>query len=495
MGWDALEFVPSGLITDQPSANLPDQIVNTAMNVDFFTGTTRALSEVSALTVPVGAPNCLQFFENATIRKFAYGTLIGARAWDGASDASIMPTSGLTGSVSWDMGDFGGYLVATSGNVAENPHAMLASASVLAPLPGWVANQSCRYIESHRNVLWAADMIEGGQPYPNRVRWSASAATGGLPQTWVPLASNDAGQQDLQIPGGQIYGMCALADSMYIGGPGGIWSARWQGGAYVYQFAARTTEWGMRGRRCMVSIGDMVAVLTRNDLIIIDDSTHKSLAIGRVATALRNMGEAQLLYLEAARQLYLLYGLSGEVGFSRALIWDRDTDSWGSRVFAATMTAFGKGLNLTAGAGPTWTTIAGAWDAAGATPWDPVGFDTDIYLAANASLIGKPGGLAWNWSVSRDQISGPDGETIRVRSLEVDIDGPIGQAVQLRLGSSQFAGQSPSWGPIGNYTLGSGPLRHDNIQRGRYISWYAAGQGQARLARVRMFYRVNQVKP
>ena len=494
MGWDVLEFVPRDSNGDKSAATLGNDVVSSARNVDFFTGTTRSLSEFAGMTVPIGAPLAMQYFETPAQRNIGYGHAAGVAIWDGATNFTVMPAAGLTGSLLWDMDAFGSWLVVTNDKATEAPHAKLPGPTLLAPIPGWQPTWDCKFIRTHRNVLFAADMTEGAQLYPNRLRWSSSSIQGGLPQTWVPAPSNDAGMIDLELAGGSILALCAVGDSIWVAGPGGIWVGRWQGGSYVYQFSQRTNNVGARGYRCMVSLGDGVAVLSRTDLVLMDEQSERSLLIGRYASVIATMSVAQLLYVESLRQLYVIYGTDQSTSYTRALIWDRDSDSWGERSFAESFTAFGKGLALTITSGRTWDAQTTNWDQQ-TQAWELPSVDAAIYMAANAQAISKPGGAVYNWMIQRISMPGPDGENIRVRSLEADIDGPIGQTVTLRLGVSQYPGESPTWGQQRNYTLGAGSVRHDDIVKGRYIAYQCGGTGRARVSAMRMYYTVNNAKP
>jgi hypothetical protein len=495
MSFETLEFSPAGVIVDLAPATLDTNQVSRAVNVDFQAGTMRALSEVESETVPLGAPLFLQYYDNTDERRLAYAYATGIAEWNGVVHASIKPVAGLTNSLQWDADVFGQFFVVTNDATGEAPHAKQPQQTLLTPIPGWPAGWDAKFIRTHRNVLFAMDMVEAGVSYPARVRWSVSAVAGQLPSAWLPLVANDAGFQDLELPGGKIVAACALADTFWIAGVGGIWLAQWQGGAFVYQFRQRTSAYGARGQRCMVSVGDAVAVLTRSDLILLNEQSERSLLIARNAKILGNMGPAQLLYIEPQRQLYVLYGLSSETTYTRAMIWDKDTDTWGYREFDQGFTAFGKSLSLTVPPAKTWTGVAGTWTTEPGA-WSDPSTDVNVYQAGNAALIGRSANRRYSWTIERLAMPAPKAENVRLRSIEVDIDGPAGQTVFLRLGAATFPGEAPAWGPERAYVVGAGAsVRHDDMRKGRYVSYTVRGSGQARLSAARLFYRVDKVKP
>ena len=494
MSWDVLEFTPTGKIVDRTSASLKDGQVDDCKNVDFWAGLARSLSELDSLTVPLGAPYVLQYYGDQQTRRWAYAHATGVAEWNGLTHASIKPAAGLTNSTLWDADYFGSWLVITNDKAGEAPHAKLAGSALLAPIPAWGAGWDCKFIRTHRNVLFAADLTESGILYPNRLRWSSSAVAGGLPQEWTVTPSNDAGMVDLEMGGGAIIGLVAVGDSIWIAGSSGVWVGRWQGGAYTYTFSQRTNNYGARGYRCIVSLGDAVAVLSVGDLVLMDEQSERSLMIGRNSLLLRRMGAAQLLYVEVTRQLYVLYEAAEGAGYTEAEIWDRDSDSWGHRSFKTPFTAFGKGLTMSGADARTWANTGMTWaDAVGA--WQLISARSQAYVAANAAMVAGPGAKAWDWMIQRQSMPAPDGDNVRALAFEADIDGPIGQTVSIRTGSSKYPGESPTWGPLRPYMLGAGAVRHDDIHKGRYIGYRIEGNGDARVTSCRWYYTVNRAKP
>jgi hypothetical protein len=493
--WNVLEINPVDYVIDKLASTLPDSMVSGLVNMDFFAGTPRALSFFASYTVPAATPYSLQYYEGATRRKLAYGTPNGVYEYDGITHRLISPPSGLSGALYWDTDAFGEWLVCTNDIAGEVPHCIdVTSSGKLAPLPGWISSTECMILRVHRNHLFAANMIESGISYPNRVRWSTSAIAGTLPQSWTPLASNDAGVIDLEIPGGSILDMAAVGDSLFIGGPGGIWIARYTGGAYVYSFSQRSKVNGPRSHRCMASLGDAVAILTRDDLVIMDEQSEQSIMIGRNASVIAQMVEAQLIYIESTRELYVLYATSAG-GIQQALIWNRDTGSWGQRTFQQRYTASAKGMKVLPTPAKTWEGLTPwTWEQ-WTGPWQLPSFDSPVYMLANQAMIAVPGGAEYNWQMTRENMMGPEGDRIRVRSIEAEIDGPAGQVVTLRLGSAEYPGQATAWGTARDYVLGAGPVRHDDIVLGKYVSWQVGGTGKARISRLKLYYRVNPTRP
>jgi len=110
-----------------------------------------------------------------------------------------------------------------------------------------------------------------------------------------------------------------------------------------------------------------------------------------------------------------------------------------------------------------------------------------MYVAQNKSF---------NWFLSKTLIAAPNNENIRVRSMEVDVDGIKGQQVVMRMGSSIYPGDDPSWGPQRTYTVGDGlPMRHDDIQQGRFFSFQLQGNGPCKINTVRLFMDQRKMKP
>jgi hypothetical protein len=507
MDWKSIELAPTDFNADVSPPSLPPGTVNVLSNVDFYAGVARSLSDLSSITVPSLKPVAIQGYGSDPDVYVAYcgevtgSPALGVYAWGSlGTHINIMPSTGLTGAGYWDTTAFGKWLVVTSDTVGELPHAIsgaqTTSGGKLAPLPGWQSTWECTVIKTHRNVLWAADTIESGVAYPNRVRWSASSPTDSLPSTWLPSPSNDAGVNDLEILGGRIVDMCAVGDVMYIGGAGGLWAARWVGGQYVYNFSQISGQAGPRGLRCMESLGQAVAVLTANDLLIVNENTTRSIAIGRMASIIRQFVTAELMYISTSRQLIVFYSLVNETGYQHALIWDQDTDTWGKRdfpsipVFAAAPVVIPVQQQQI-----TWDSDTNIWDTQKQF-WEYSTATVVQYMVGNASGLYVAQGKSYNWFLSKTLIAAPDNENIRVRSLEVDIDGVAGQNITIRMGSCVSTGDSPIWGPQRTYTVGDGtPIRHDDVHQGRYFSFQLQGNGPCKINIVRLFMIEKKAKP
>jgi hypothetical protein len=499
MGWENLDLVLDAFEVDPAPSSLPAGTMSAISNVDFYTGHARALGNFVAQKAMTQAPVAMQgYFDAASAYVGLFGNLM--QAWTPADTlVDIAPAAGLTGAAYWDTTNFGQWCVVTNDTVGQLPHAIsvtqTGTGGKLAPLPGWPATWECTLIATHRNVLWAADTIESGIAYPHRVRWSTSAPTDALPSSWTPLPSNDAGQNDLEIASSRIVDLCAVGDIMFIGGPGGVWAARWVGGAYVYTFSQINSTQGPRELRCMASMGDSAVMLTPNDIIVFDEATQKSIATGRILKLIATMFRAELMYVPTTRQLIVAYSTQNETGLQHSLIWDRDSNTWGKRDFTNTpFTTIGPIIPPVVQAPLTWATTPYTW-ATDTRTWNKSYRQERIYAGANATAIYIAGTAGYNWFLERANMPAPDGNDIRVRSMELDAEAPEGTQIRMRMGSSNYSGQAPTWGPIKTYTVGVDKLRHDDLQQGKYFSYQLSGEGSVRITSLRLYYNVRDVRP
>lgn len=497
MAWEVLQSSPNNWNIDVSASSLPDTSVNLLQNMDFFAGVPRSLNKLALVTVPSVAPQTLVAYSDAESSYTGYGGTTGIYAWTPLNThINITPATGLTGSGYWDSAAFGKWAVFTNGTPGEAPHAisttMTAADQNAAPLPGWIAGASTKLIKTHRNILWAANTTEAGVNYPTRVRWSTSSITDALPSSWVVTPANDAGQVDLQFVGGEITELCAVGDVMYIGGPGGIWAARWVGGQFVYNFSQINGIQGPRGLRCMESMGDAAVVLTNTDLLVFDENSEQSLAVGRFTKLINRMVTAELLYVQPFRQLYVLYSLEGETGYRHALIWDRDTNTFGSRDFQFGATASGAIIIPPIFEPIPWEQSGEPWDVAN-QPWGAPQQLSANYAAADADGIYVQGNETQPWLISRTQIPSAGNDVIRLRSIEASLDGPS-QDVWLRIGTSNNLGEPTLWGEEKQFDI-KGKVRNDDGMQGRYVSWQVRGFGTAKLNQVTLYYEPKGRKP
>lgn len=497
MAWEILQSAPNNWNLDVSPSSLPDTSVNLLQNMDFFAGVPRSLNKMQMVTVPSVAPLTLVAYSDSESSYAAYAGTTGAYAWTPLNThVDITPATGLTGSDYWSSTAFGKWAVLTNGEPTEAPHAistnMTAADENLAPLPGWIPNASTKLIATHRNILWAANTTEAGVNYPTRVRWSTSSITDALPSSWVVTPANDAGQVDLQFVGGEITDLCSVGDVMYIGGPGGIWAARWVGGQFVYNFSQINGLQGPRGLRCMESMGDAAVVLTNTDLLIFDENSEQSLAIGRMSRLINRMVTAELLYIQTTRQLYVLYSLDGETGYNHALIWDRDSNTFGSRDFQFGATTSGAIVIPPPIVPLEWDEAVQTWEAI-TIPWGAPQPLAASYAAADANGIYVSGTEFQPWLISRTNIPSAGNDVIRLRSIEAALDGPS-QDVWLRIGISDTLGEPTLWGEEKQFNIG-GKVRNDDGMQGRYVSWQVRGFGPAKLNQVTLYYEPKGRKP
>lgn len=483
------DIMPTELVTDVAPAALAVKKASECVNVDFFAGRPRSLSQLQKIWTPLDTPKHFGFYEYGGTRRWAYGAASGLYTFDGTNQADVTPV-GLTGSEYWDSTAFNGYGIFTNGIPPQDPVYLDAQGAYntdAVSIPGWDPTWSCKLIRAHRNHLIAINLVEAGISHPTRVRWSESGLSGALPAGWIPAVSNDAGAYDPSVPGGEIIDAASLGDTMFLGGRGGLWTMTWTGGQYVYRFEQRSTAHGLRNVGCIVSMGDSVAVLTQTDLVQIDSTSERSLMIGRVARTLFNtIGKsAKLIYVDQSRQLIVLYGVGNETGYTRALTWDRDTDTWGMRVFSSEQTAAGKGLDNRTVLETTYDALAGkytydTWLNRGYYDRTAYASDAAFYVMGEPGAVNAPGGL-YSWKIARNNIRLNEKGYGRVFALRAILQGAA-QTVTMRLGSTQSADESITWGEARNYTFGTDELYHHDIQRGQFISYELSGNGQCQMA-------------
>jgi hypothetical protein len=242
----------------------------------------------------------------------------------------------------------------------------------------------------------------------------------------------------------------------------------------------------------MESLGDVAAVLTKTDLILFDETSEKSLAVGRFSKLISQIQQAELLYIQTTRQLYVVYGLQNETGYNHALIWDRDTDTFGQRDFQFGATSTGAIIIPTADVPLTWEAATQTWDTI-TRPW---GYAQNIYFnyaAAYGGGIYIQGSEPQGWLIGRDKIPSAQNDVIRLRSIEASLNGPE-QPVWLRIGVSDTLGEPTRWGTEKEFNVG-GKTRNDNGMQGRYISWQVRGYGTAKLNEISLYYEPKGRKP
>lgn len=215
-----------------------------------------------------------------------------------------------------------------------------APASPFLELPDWPAGVTCKRLVAHRYHLFALDMDEPGGVFQNKLKWSAAAEPGTIPQEWTPAASNEAGDVELSDSAGRLQTAATLRDALLIYKRNSIYLADYVGGANVYAFRSLLKGVGALTRKAVAVTENGHVVVTDGDVVMVDGNNARTLALGRMRRTLfaqldqDNFEQLHLVYYRAKKEVWINFPEAGSTLCTRALVYNVDNDSFSERELA-----------------------------------------------------------------------------------------------------------------------------------------------------------------
>lgn len=224
---------------------------------------------------------------------------------------------------------------------------------------GWAAAFGAikaQAVRAYREFYVALGQHVGGISFdPDVVNWSARAAPTTAPAVWVPAAGNAAGNA-LLVGGGDVVDAAALGDTLMIYKRRSIWSMRYIGGNYIFDFQKVLDGVGALSQNCIVAVGRQHVFLTEDDVLAwtgagspssLLDGKGRKLITGVINET--NYRNAFLLHLPRQHEVWACFPtLSTHVG--TAIVFDLQTGHVGRRQL--TLTAHGTFLRERTAVGP-----------------------------------------------------------------------------------------------------------------------------------------------
>jgi len=253
-------------------------------------------------------------------------------------------------------------------NGADEP-VFWAGPGNLATLTDWTALHTCKFIAVFRFHIFALNLDENGTVLPSKLKWSAAAEPGTIPNSWAPSASNDAGDAELSdSPGGLL---CAypLRDSLVIYKRTSMYQANYVGGNNVFAFRKVQSASGALTARSVCDINGQHFVVSDGDILITDGTNRRSVGESRVKDWLFNQLDQDnylnlfCTYNRAADEVLVGFPTAGSEFANVGLVYDISSDSFGVRSLPSVSHAPVGFVNDTTPSN-TWSARSDLWSAA-----------------------------------------------------------------------------------------------------------------------------------
>lgn len=196
-----------------------------------------------------------------------------------------------------------------------------------------------KIIRPFKNYLVALNITKNSVQMPTVVKWSSPADPGNVPYTWdITDPTNDAGENPLADTAGAIVDGKKLRDQFIVYKEDSVYTMRYVGGVYVFQFQQLFDDVGMLAPNCAAEFDGKHFVVGQGDVYVHNGVTKKSMIDGKVKDNLFNAikaGSNNSVFVipdYANTEMWVCFQSTSQSvneGYcDRAAIWNWSDDTW-----------------------------------------------------------------------------------------------------------------------------------------------------------------------
>jgi len=320
---------------------------------------------------------------------------------EGSTWVDVSRTVGGPYTATIDKNWNGGVLnqVVVLNNGFDVPQSLLPTSSDFTDLPNWPVNTKAKVIRPFKNYLVALGITKDSVDQPTTVKWSSPADPGEVPFTWDETdATNDAGENFLSDTSGAIVDGKKLKDTFIIYKEDSVYSMRYVGGVFVFQFQQLFDDIGALSTNCIAEFDGKHFVVGQGDVYVHNGVQKTSVIDGKMKNYLFN--SIKNVTVKAVfvvpdynnNEMWICFQdadtATGSLYANRALIWNWKDDNWSIREVPDSPAAT---------YGIVDPQVSDAWDD------DSLAWNTDTTAWGNAS---------YNPSKSKLVFASPDEDTV-----------------------------------------------------------------------------------
>lgn len=296
----------TGVVTDLPAFDLPQDAWTKGINVRFFGGKIQKMGGNTPVFVdPSNNEEIISVCQRPNTDQVIYGTRSKIYSAEGSTFTllnKIKPdlstyTYDSDPSRTWYYTSLSNVLIMNTRN--ENPQGLTPTAEKFTDIPGWgkplkdsanpTSDWKANIIRSYKDYLIVLGITENGIYMPQRVRWSDVAYVNELPTNWHEDDPNtDGGFNDLSNAVGEIVDGLPLLDKFIIYTDRETFIMDYIAGDFVFNFRKLFSNSGLLAPECVCEFEGKHFVITENDVIVHNGSSLQSVASSRVKDYLIN---------------------------------------------------------------------------------------------------------------------------------------------------------------------------------------------------------------
>lgn len=352
-------------------------------------------------------------------------------------------------------------------------------------LPNWPSSTKAKCIRAYKNFLVAMAIDNASGFYGNMIKWSASADSGDIPQSWDETdATLDAGEATLSTTSGNIIDCLPLQDNNVIYKDDSTHLMKYIGGQFIFAFTDLFVTSGIMGRDCVVEINGTHIVLTKDDVIRHDGHTFKSIVTNRIRDFIFesiNTAYASNSYLAHNRkrnEIWICIPIGDGDTPQLAIIWNYKLDKFGIRNLPSAGVSFiASGLVDITTDTLTWNTDIESWVE------DPTIWNEQYINDISNDLVFPLSTKLMQLDITENDETNPISAYVEKRSIKLsneseialvvrlipNLEGVTGNTLRIRVGGQINITDPILWDTERDFIIGT-DIVHDCLVKGRYIS-------------------------
>lgn len=206
-------------------------------------------------------------------------------------------------------------------------------------LTNWPKTLRAKVLRPFKNYLVALNLTNDSVQQPTVLRWSSPADPGNVPYTWnITDATNDAGETPLADTAGAIVDGKKLRDQFIIYKEDSVYSMRYVGGVYVFQFQQLFDDVGMISQNCAAEFDGKHFVVGQGDVYVHNGVQKRSVIDGKIKnylfSAIKAGSNSRIFVVPdySSTEMWICFQSTASAVESdfcdRAAIWNWQDDTW-----------------------------------------------------------------------------------------------------------------------------------------------------------------------
>ena len=320
-----------------------------------------------------------------------------------------------------------------------------------------------KIIRAHKSYLFALDLFEGVDHFPDGFRWSHPASANGLPPTWDETDNAFlAGKGYLGGDGGTIMDGLSLRDSFCIYSEGAIDILDSTNDEAVWRRRELSFTTGLLSKEALVEVKGKHLFLADGDIVGNNGNRIESIAHNRIRARIRqvsseNLARSYAVRNDSAKEAWFCVPEEGAEYANLAFIYNWKDDSWAIRdlpyesgVSGVSYASYGSQrapATTWAQKTTTWASDSTVWGSAGRTPLDDtiVGCEPQTGSIVILDPLDDPD-EPYQSKIERTDIAvAGQRQVTTITRVYPHMDGT--QPVQIEFGSQAYAGAPVQWKP------------------------------------------------